>query len=498
MKKLIPAFLILIAAYSNSFAANYHGMGRNAYVYRNFDKAREYFLLDVKDNPNRGDSYYFLGELEKTLKNYDESLKYFQITVTKSTTRKYLINAYWNIIILFEEKGDYSNLVKYCRELWFRTGDSSAKNKIETITNKLLWTDNDQAIQKYNQAVELSNKGDKAAAMQIFRESLSIDGNFLAPRFELGMHAYNTGNENEALSQLNYIGEKIPFYAEVHLILGGINFKNKNYAAAAENYSSLIHFGFIDKKTEYNALLKRGTCYYHINKYDEAEKDISSSIEYFKNDSEPLIMLSAINIKKKNFDNALKILSRAESISGSNPVVLFQTGSIYYYKNDSKYVSYFDRLYDIIKSDDEAIKQYLRACTLLLNNHFENKNYTRALEVSESVNKIQKDTDVLLISAKSSYNLQQYEKSISLFERIPLNNNTRLMLASAYAHTQNKTKAINLLKSIINDETLKKEAMKNPLLKPYIEEIEKAKADEQKSKQNQNQNNVNNNATTKQ
>ncbi len=483
MKKLILTSLILITTYSGLSAANYHGMGRNAYVYRNFDKAREYFLLDVKDNPNRGDSYYFLGELEKTLKNYDEAIKYFQITVTKSTTRKYLINAYWNIIILYEEKGDYSNLVKYCRELWFRTGDSSAKNKIDTITNKLLWTDNDLAIEKFNQAVELSKKGDKAGAMQLYRDCLTIDANFLAPRFELGMNAYNSGNDTEALTQLFYIGERIPFYAEVHLILGGINFKNKNYEAAAGNYSSVIDSGFIDKKTEYNAKLKRGTCYYYINKYDEAEKDISSSIDYFKNDTEPLIMLSAIYIKQKNFDSAMKILSRAESISGINPVVLFQIGSIYYFKNDSKYVSYFDRLYNIIKSDDIAIKQYLRACTLLLNHHFENKNYSRSLEISESVNKIEKNTDVLLISAKSSYNLQQYEKSITLFERIPMNNNNRLMLASAYAHTQNKTKTIELLKSIMNDESLKKEAMKNSSLKQYLDEIEKTKNDELKQKQ---------------
>ena len=69
------------------------------------------------------------------------------------------------------------------------------------------------------------------------------------------------------------------------------------------------------------------------------------------------------------------------------------------------------------------------------------------------------------------------------------------MLASAYAHTQNKTKAIDLLKSIISDEALKKEAMKNTLLKPYIEEIEKAKSDELKQKQKQSQNSVNNDTT---
>jgi len=491
MKKPILIILILITAYSGLFAANYHGMGRHAYVYRNYDKAREYFLLDVKDNPNRGDSYYFLGEIEKTLKNYDESLRYFEITVTKNTTRKYLVNSYWNIIILYEEKGDYNNLVKYCRELWYRTGDHSAKKKIETIVNKLLWTDNEQAVEKYNQAAELSKKGDKAGALKLYKECLSIDGSFLAPRFELGMNAYNSGNETEALSQLNAIGAKIPFYAEVHLILGGINFKNRNYSAAAENFSSVINFGFIDKSTEYNTLLKRGTCYYHMNNFDQAEKDITSSLDHIKNDSQPLIMLSAIYIKKKNFDSALKILGKAESISNNDPVILFQTGSIYFHKNDSRFVSYFDRLYDLSKSSNDMVKQYLKAFKLLMNDHFTKKNYPRSLEISESINRIQKDSEVILISAVSSYNMQQYGKSIELFEKISLNNNSRLMLASAYAKTENKNKAIEVLKILLNDETVKKEAMKDSLLKSYLEEIaiERAKVEELRQKQNKTNNN---------
>lgn len=496
MKKLFLSLLILTTAYSFSSAANYHGMGRNAYVYRNFDKAREYFLLDVKDNPNRGDSYYFLGELEKTLKNYDASLKYFQITVTKNTTRKYLVNAYWNLILLYEEKGDYNNLVKYCRELWFRTGDSSARKKIETIVSKILWTDNEQAIEKFNQANDLFKKGDKSGAAQLYRESLNIDGFFLAPHFELGMMAYTAGNENEALSQLNYIGEKIPFYAEVHLILGGINFSHKNYNAAAGNFSSVINYGFIDKSTEYSTLLKRGICYYHMNNYEDAEKDITSSLEHIKNDSEPMIILSAIYIKKKNYDEALKILNRAESISNSDPVILFQTGSLYYHKKDPKYVSYFDRLYDTTKPGNDGFKQYLRAFKLLLNSHFENKNYTRSLEISESINKVENDYDVINIAARSSFYLQQYSKSISLFEKMTLNSSSKLMLASAYARTSNKNKSVELLKNIISDESLKKEAMKDSQLKSYIQEIEKEKEKAEELKKQQNSiNNSGNNAT---
>jgi hypothetical protein len=57
------------------------------------------------------------------------------------------------------------------------------------------------------------------------------------------------------------------------------------------------------------------------------------------------------------------------------------------------------------------------------------------------------------------------------------------MLASAYARTQNKEKSMTLLRSIINDESIRAEAMKNPSLKPYVEEMDKSKNDELKRQQ---------------
>jgi tetratricopeptide (TPR) repeat protein len=483
MKRLIIIFLIIVSQNTFVFASSYYGMGRTAYVYRNFDKAREYFLKDIKET-DRGDSYYFLGEIEKTLKNYDQSLYYFQIAVTKNTTRKYLVNAYWNLIILYEEKGDYNNFVKYCRDLWYRTGDSSGRRKIEGLINRLLWTDNEQAIQKYKEGMALVKKGDKAGAVKLFRESLSTDSSFLAPRFELGMDAYNSGNENEAFSHLSVIGERIPFYAEVHLVLGGINFKNRNYSSAIENYNSVINYSFIDKNTEYNVRLKRGTCYYYLNNLDEAEKNITSVLDNIKKDTEPLSMLSAINIKNKNFQSALKILSRAESISGNDPVVLFQTGSIYYHENNLKYVTYFDRLYNAIKNSSTELKNYFKAVKILITYHFEKNNYNRVIEISDTLNKIQNDPDITLISAKSYYFLKQYEKAIEFFSKIHLNYSSRVMFASAYAYIEKKEKAVEQIKIFIDNQAAKQDAMNDPKLKKYIEEIETARAEEIKKKQN--------------
>ncbi len=471
MKK-ITAFIMILTAIP-ALADSWYGMGRSAYVQKNYAKAREYFLKDIEEN-NRGDSYYFLGEIEKIEKNYDLAITYFQGAVSRNTTRKYLVNAYWNLIILYEEKGDYGNVVKYCRQMWQKTGDSSAKRKMEGLTNKLLWTNNEEAIKKYNSGRDELKKGNMDEAMKFFREAISIDSMFLAPKFELGMNAYNNGKDSEALDYLEPIADRISYYTEVQLIVANINYNNKNYSRAVKYFSSILEFCLPDRQTEIECFLKRGLCYYNMGDLDRAEKDISSVSGSIKNDAEPLIILSAIYIKRKNLDEALKVLDRAESISPDNPVILYQIGSIYYYRNDWKYVSYFDRLHDITlkKSPDEYMK-YLKAYKLLLNAHFDKKNYGRVIEISDNILKNTNDYDIILQSGKAYFYLEKYNQAIERFEKISLKSSDELLRAIAYARTGNKEKSKEILKRIVSDSQIKSEAMKDRQLKSYIEEMDK-------------------------
>ena len=486
MKKILIPLIILLFTGTSSFASQYHSMGRNAYVYRNYAKAREMFLKDVEATGN-GDSYYFLGEIAKIEKNYDEAINYFSIAVNKNMTRKFLVNAYWNLVILYEERGDYPNYIKYCRELWFRTGDSSAKNKIDTLINKLLWSNSDDAVNKFNEGVELSKKGDRKNAVQCFRDAINTDSNFLAPRFELGMIAYNDGNMSEAMYNLSPIGERIPFYAEVQLILGNINFRSRNYSSAINNFTSVLDYGFIDKSARHDTILKRGTCYYNTGDYDDAEKDISSAADAVKNDNEPLILLSAIYIKKKDFNSALEILRKAESIPGNKAVVLFQTGSIYYYKNDPKYADYFERLHNETKDNKEEYSRYIKAFKLLMNYYYANKEYQKSAEVSERIQSCINDYDAILTSARSFHHLGRHEEAVSMFKKISISSSSdRLLLAISYAATGRKQNAVEMLQLLMNDRQVLNEAKKDKNLRAYIEEIEQAKAAELRRKEQSN------------
>ena len=483
MKRYIYLIMLLVLCVP-LYAQSYHARGRTAYIYKNYEKAREMFLKDIEHN-DRGDSYYFLGEIEKIEKNYDLAVTYFQGAIERKTTKKYLVNAYWNLIILHEEKGDYGNVVKYCRLMWQKTGNRSAKKKIEGLTNKLLWTSNEEAIKKYENGMDSLKKGNRDEAMQFFREALNYDSLFLAPKFELGMDAYSRGNESEAIGYLSPIADRIPYYTEVQLIVANINYNSRNFSRAASNFTSIIEFGFSDKGTITEAYLKRGICYYNMGDLDRAEEDIASVSGSIKKDPEPLIVLGAIYIKKRNYDEALKVLARAESISPDDPIILYQTGSIYYYKNNWKYVSYFDRLHDIItRKNPDDYSKYIRAFKILTLAHFEKKNYSRAAEVSDSYLKNTNDYEIILISGKSYFHLEKYDRSIEQLEKISLSYRDELYLAIANARTGRKEKSVAILKRIITDPEIRSEALKDRQLKIYIDEIDK-----EKNRQNEIQNN---------
>ncbi len=358
--------------------------------------------------------------------------------------------------------------------MWKNTRDSSAKKKVEKLINKLLWTNNQDAIEKYNEGIKLLKRKKKEEALDSFRQASMIDSSFLAPKFELGMNAYNSGDEGEAQRYLSDIAYKIPYYAEIQLILGNINYRNRNYRSAAENFSSVINYGFISSYLQYTTTIKRGNCYYNTGEFDKAENDIEKAQKYKKNNLDSLILLSAIHIKKQDYDKALSTLERAEKLSHKNPVILFQTGSIYYHKKNWKYVSYFDRLFDITdKENKDSINLYDKAFKILMSSHFENKHYSRAQTIAEALIKNNNDYEALLIIARSSFYLNKFQECIDTFEKLSLNSSDRFLLSIAYARTGMKDKSKETLKYIIGNSELKQKAEKNRYLKPLILEIEK-------------------------
>jgi tetratricopeptide (TPR) repeat protein len=474
MKQFILYFLLSIATLciSTSVMASYYSKGTGFYIRKNFEKAREMFLKSA-ETTNNGNAYYFLGEIEKNKHNYDEAERYYNLAVEQRIIkRKYMKNAFWNLLIFAERRQDYSKVVRVCKQMYVRMRDPSGKRKIEYLINKSLWTNNKEAIAFYRKGIRYKKSNTKKAIEQ-FKKAMNTDYNFLAPRFELGIIAYRKGDYSTAASHLGTVTDKIPFYAEAHLMMGEIHYEQRYFNRAIESFSKVFEYGFVSRRTENIIKEKRGACYYRTGDYERAAEDFQDLLASNKKWLKPYIMLAAISIKQNEYKRALSMLSKANTIKPNNPVILYQIGSIYYKQNKINYLSYFDRVFDIVKNKKNISSKYTRIFTIILKEHYNKKNYSRVREILKAIPDSNYNYEINLIVARTSYNLKNYDKAIDYFEKISLNSEDRFSLSIAYARTGKKQKSIDILRYLITDKIYYQKAKNTSVLNPLVIEIEK-------------------------
>jgi tetratricopeptide (TPR) repeat protein len=475
------SFLLFIMSLAVDVHAGYFEQGSRYYVYRNYAKAREMFLKAVEVS-NDGNAYYFLGEIEKNEKHFDRAVEYYQLAVRGRINRKYYKLAYWNVIVLTEQTGDYMGMVKFCRELYERTGDGGAKSKVESVINKFLWTDNEEAKQSYNRGIELKKAESFDEADSAFREALSRESSFLAPRFELGLSELRRGRGAEALRHFGQVADRIPFYGEVHLLMGDIYFQREAYRDAASHFERALETSFLDKNSRYLVYIKIATARYNTRDFEKSKEHLASALKLNAASREALLMLSAINISEENYREALASLEKAHKLDPDDTEVIFQTASIHYRLGDARHIPEFDRLFDLSEEETDLPQKYYRAFEILARHHFQAKNYARADRILRALPEGARNHEQNLMRARASYHLGDYEEAIRRFERLsPGGDEDRYILCLLYAKTGRGDRARSILSGLASSETYRTKARKEPALARILAQIEeeaKAKSGE--------------------
>ncbi len=466
----IPIFIFMMIM---PLLASYYQSGMRLFMHKRYDEAKVQLEKAVEANPSDGNAYYFLGETVRTLGDLDRATEYYQKAVDGNISRKFLKMAYWNLIVLTEKRGNYNELVKSLKIFWRKTGDGGAKNKVEKLINKSIWSDNAEAVEKYNRGMRLK-KNTPEEADSNFREAITLDSRFLAPRFEIGLIHYRKGELPGAVNNFREIVSRVPFYGDVHFLLGNIYYNQGEYGYAIEHLSRAIDFSLVGKDSEYDMYLKRGGAYFKRSEYQKAGEDISMASRLKPGEMDPLLLLAAIRIKQENYDEALSSLSAIEKRKPADPNVLLQLGSIYYRKNDGRYVGYFERLYDVLSSEGTYSPQgYSRAMELLAKSHYEKLRLEQAKRVIDFIPEERWDTALRLTAARTAYGLKNYENAVKHFEKVHLRSDDSAYLAAAYTKTGRSDRAKSLVERYYYDDDFMKLARKHSELKRLIGDVEK-------------------------
>ncbi len=473
MKIIIPIAIIL-TTFSSAVYADYYSQARSSFVYKKYDRAKELFLKAAETSKS-GNSYYFLGEIEKLQGNFTEAEKYYRLATERPTTRKYLVNSYWNLVVLSEQRGDTQSLARTSKNMWRRLRDNSAREKVEKLINRLLWTDNPEAIEKYTTAINLK-RSDPEKALSILREAAGMDRDFLAPRFEIALILSSSGKDSQASSYFKEVVDKVPIHAAAHIALADSLINMGRYSEAVPHLEKALEFGFLDSKTESILHTKLCRAYYAVNSYDRALEHSSRAHSLDRSNIDPLLIESAVYIKQRDYDNAIKTLQTASAIKPNDPGCLLQLGSIYYSQGDDKYIEIFNRLFNkIAKSETGVRRSYYTALNILARASFDKKSYTRSEEIADNLIEIKPANELLLISAKSSFYLKKYTKAEKTFSLITsMSNQDRYLHALACARSDMVEKAGRILTPILYDSSIKEKAEKEKDFIAVMQEYRKS------------------------
>jgi len=210
---------------------------------KNFNLSREYLLKSYNINSNNPATLNNLGNLEKTIGNYSEANKYFQLNIDKNNFLSSWINKS-NLLIQQEEFDDCLRFVKLAIQQY--PNDKKLKN---------------------NYAISLFNCGFKTECLDIYKD-------------------FNNNNSHFSESLINYskVLFQLKLYDESLRAINTLLFSNNNHI---------------------DALRQRYLIYKDLKKYSKAEEDLLAAYNFDKTNLLTNQMLVDFLMFLKKYSNAI-------------------------------------------------------------------------------------------------------------------------------------------------------------------------------------------------
>jgi tetratricopeptide (TPR) repeat protein len=219
-----------------------------------------------------------------------------------------------------------------------------------------------EAITVYNNALELSNRGDINKAMNEYRKALEIFPTFVEAYNNMGELYSRMGNKNEAIS--SYMEAlKIDRSYRVLLNLGVEHYNNRNYESALTFFieSLSLNPDFLEGN------FYTGMVYYNFKNYLEAEKYFRAVVKSDKKHLKANYLLAYIYYEFKDYKNTLKCLDNIKNIADDKLFLNRYYGFCYYH------LKMYDKAVQFLTTALESSPEYEKFKEYLTGLTYENK-----------------------------------------------------------------------------------------------------------------------------
>ncbi|MEN8230135.1 MAG: tetratricopeptide repeat protein [Bacteroidota bacterium] len=247
----------------------------------------------IEDQPKSNfvdDALFEIGRSYVVLNQPSQAQRYYEKVVNEHSNSSYNNNALNQLGLIHYNDGDFNNALKYYEQVATNyPGTPEADNALTSIKNIYVRNDNvdgylafvselgqdislrEQDSLSYTAAEIIYMKGDCEGTVRAFSDYLDA---FPRGRFLLNAHYYKADcqlklqQNQEALESLDFIiGQPHNMFSEPALEAASkINFRQKNYHRAADNYRAMLERAE-QKKNIFDAQVGLMRCYYELGEY---------------------------------------------------------------------------------------------------------------------------------------------------------------------------------------------------------------------------------------
>jgi len=247
----------------------------------------------IQDQPKSNfvdDAIFEIGRSYVVLNQPSQAQVYYEMVVNEHPNSSYSNNALNQLGLIHYNEGDFNNALKYYEQVATNyPGTPEADNALTSIKNIYVRNDNvdgyrafvtelgqdislrEQDSLSYTASEIIYMRGDCEGTVRAFRDYLDA---FPNGRFLLNAHYYKADcqlklqQNEEALESLDFIiGQSRNMFTEPALEAASkINFRQKNYHRAADNYRAMLEMAE-QKSNIFDAHVGLMRCYFELGEY---------------------------------------------------------------------------------------------------------------------------------------------------------------------------------------------------------------------------------------
>lgn len=252
---------------------------------KNYNEAIKNYTKALKLN-NNYKYHYKIAECYESLQKFDDAIDSYITSITlnpknDSTSQKYVINSYIGIGVIENNRGRYSETIKYINQGLELDNTNVNLYAISAYANMKLNNYSD-AIEQYNFVIKnnpsfieaylnlsdiYSSQGEYEKAISIAKQGLQIKTNYYKLYNNMGDAYQKLGDFNKAVDSYNksisYNSKDLAVYKN----LGTCYKELQDYEKVVSTYKVIINLD----STDYDAYFELGSAYLQLGKNDEAK-----------------------------------------------------------------------------------------------------------------------------------------------------------------------------------------------------------------------------------